>query len=337
MAVGVASVGLAACARNDPIAADDQADRSRQDDPLPSWNDGATKRSLLNFVAAVTTEGSEYVQPSERIAVFDNDGTLWVEQPIYAEFVFVLDRAREMIAGQPALARRAPFNALPSASAAWPSSLTREQAIALLAATHSGITQEDFENIVNNWIGAARHPRFGRPYTQCVYQPMLEALQFLRANGFKTFIVSGGGIDFIRAFAERVYGVPPEQVIGSSGQARYELREGIGTIMKAPKLGSIDDKEGKPVNIALHIGRRPVAAFGNSDGDQDMLQYVTTGSGRRFGLIVHHDDADREYAYDRDSRIGRLSTALDEARTRGWTIASMRNDWRTIFPQNVSG
>jgi phosphoserine phosphatase len=277
------------------------------------------------------------VQPSERIAVFDNDGTLWVEQPIYTEFVFVLDRAREMVAGQPRLARRAPFNVLPSASGAWPSSLTKEQAIALLAATHTGITQEDFENIVNNWIGGARHPRFGRPYTQCVYQPMLEALQFLRANGFKTFIVSGGGIDFMRAFAERVYGVPPEQVIGSSAQARYELREGIGTIMKVPKLGSIDDKEGKPVNIALHIGRRPIAAFGNSDGDQAMLQYVTTGSGRRFGLIVHHDDADREYAYDRNSKVGRLSSALDEARTRGWTIASMRNDWRTIFPSNVSG
>jgi hypothetical protein len=288
-------------------------------------------------VAAVTTQGSEYVHPPERIAVFDNDGTLWVEQPIYTEFIFVLDRAREMVAGQPALAQRPPFRALAASPAGGPPRLTKEEAVALLAATHTGITPEDFGNIVNAWIGRARHPRLGRPIAQCVYQPMLEALSFLRANGFKTFIVSGGGVDFMRAFAERFYGAPPEQVIGSSGQAHYELREGIGTIIKEPKLGSIDDKAAKPVNIALHIGRRPIAAFGNSDGDQAMLQYTTTGSGRRFGLIVHHDDADREFAYDRDSKVGRLSSALDEARTRGWTIASMRNDWRTIFPPGVSG
>jgi phosphoserine phosphatase len=337
IALAAATVGLAGCARETRETVDGGDREAAGGDPLPSWHDGASKRSLLNFVSAVTTEGSEYVQRSERIAVFDHDGTLWVEQPIYTEFIFVLARAREMVAGQPSLAQRAPFKALARNPAGGLPRLTKEDAIALLAATHTGITPEDFENIVNAWIGGARHPRLARPIAQCVYQPMLEVLGFLRASGFKTFLVSGGGVDFMRAFAERFYGVAPEQVIGSSSQARYELREGIGTIIKEPKLGSLDDKDAKPVNIALHIGRRPIAAFGNSDGDQAMLQYVTTGSGRRFGLIVHHDDADREFAYDRDSKVGRLSSALDEARTRGWTIASMRNDWRTVFPPGVSG
>jgi phosphoserine phosphatase len=277
------------------------------------------------------SEGLDFVEPSERIATFDNDGTLWVSHPIYTEFAFTIDRAREMLARNPSLASRAPFNALAAAKEA-PFSLSKDEAVALLAATHSGMTQDEFERIVNGWLATARHPRFQRPYTQCVYQPMLEVLTLLRANGFKTFIVSGGGVDFMRAFAERTYGVPPEQVIGSSEQGKYELRRGVGVVIKEPRLGSIDDKAGKPQNIALHIGRRPIAAFGNSDGDQQMLEYASTGAGRRLALLVHHDDAQREYAYDRDSRIGRLSSALGEARTRGWTVVSMRHDWRTIFP-----
>jgi phosphoglycolate phosphatase-like HAD superfamily hydrolase len=300
--------------------------------PLASWNDSASKSAILDFVSAVTNDkGPGFAPPSERVAVFDNDGTLWVEQPLYTEFAFVLDRAKEMMAKQPDLARKPPFKALVEA-ASNPAKLTEADLGGLLAATHSGMAAEEFTLIVSTWLDKARHPKFNRPYTSCIYQPMLELIDFLRSRQFKVFIVSGGGVDFMRAFAEKTYGIAPDQVIGSSGQGSFTMKDGVASVMKEPKLGSLDDKSGKPVNIALHIGRRPLAAFGNSDGDLEMLQYATSGEGRRFGLIVHHDDADREYAYDRDSRIGTLSAALDEGTRNGWTIVSMRNDWKQIFP-----
>jgi phosphoserine phosphatase len=297
---------------------------------LSSWKEGASKRAITDFVAAVTTDGPDFVAPDERIAVFDNDGTLWVEQPVYTEFVFVLDRAAEKLEADPQLAQQPGFAELAAAGQGKPD-LGKEQLAALLAATHSGMTPEAFNRDVQAWVEKARHPRFERAYTACVYQPMLELLDYLRANGFKTFIVSGGGVDFMRAFSGPTYGVPPEQVIGSSGQGRFVLDGDVAVVVKEPKLGSVDDREGKPVNIALHIGRRPIAAFGNSDGDLAMLQYVATGTGRRLALIVHHDDADREYAYDRESKVGTLSAALDEAARRGWPVVSMRNDWARVL------
>jgi phosphoserine phosphatase len=308
------------------------ASRSVTRAALPSWNDGAAREAILDFVSDVTNNGGpHYVAPEERIAVVDNDGTLWVEQPVYVEFVFVLDRARQMMASDPGLAGKPPFKALADAGEDV-SRLTEADMAGLLAATHSGMTAEAFARTVRSWLAGAVHPKFKRPYTSCVYQPMLELLVYLRDKGFKTFIVSGGGVDFMRAFAEAAYGVPPDQVIGSSGQGRYVVEDGVAQVMKEPKLGSIDDKAGKPVNIALHIGRRPIAAFGNSDGDLHMLKYVSTGDRRRFALIVHHDDEVREYAYDRGSKVGALSAALDEARAHGWTVVSMREDWKDIFP-----
>jgi phosphoglycolate phosphatase-like HAD superfamily hydrolase len=321
---GAACVGLAACARA-PVAVLD---------PLPSWNDGAAKRAVLHFAEAVG--GADGMPADERIAVFDNDGTLWTEQPIYIEAQFTLDRARQMLRDEPSLAANPPFAALASAGDGMPS-LDAQALGALAMATHANNEPEAMEAQVRTWLETARHPRFGVPYTQCIYQPMLEVLRLLRSRQFKTFIVSGGGVDFIRAFAEATYGVPPEQVIGSSGGYHYEMRGGAGVVMKTPEPGSVDDGAGKPQNIALHIGRRPLAAFGNSDGDLEMLQYVSTGSGARLALLVHHDDASREYAYDRNSEVGRLSVALDEAAQRGWTVVSMKEDWRTIFPPAPRG
>jgi phosphoserine phosphatase len=308
------------------------ASRSVTRSVLPSWNDGKPRDAILDFVSDVTNNGGpDYVAPEERIAVFDNDGTLWVEQPLYVEFMFVLDRAKQMMANDPGLASKPPFKALADADGDV-SKLSETDFMGLLAATHSGMTAEAFTRTVRSWLASAMHPRFKRPYTSCVYQPMLELLAYLRDKGFKTFIVSGGGVDFMRAFAEATYGVPPEQVIGSSGQGGYLVQNGVAQVVKEPKLGSVDDKAGKPINIALHIGRRPIAAFGNSDGDLHMLKYVSTGDRRRFALIVHHDDEVREYAYDRDSKVGTLSAALDEAHARGWTVVSMREDWKDIFP-----
>ena len=318
---------LAACSDPDGKVI---ASRSVTRQVLPSWNDGRAREAVLDFISAVTTNGGpDYVAPDERIAVFDNDGTLWIEQPLYVEFVFVLDRARQMMANDPSLATKPPFKALVEGDV---SKLTEADIAGLMAATHSGMTAEVFARTVRSWLASAVHPRFKRPYTSCVYQPMLELLAYLRSQGFKTFIVSGGGVDFMRAFAEASYGVPPEQVIGSSGQGSYVVEDGVAQVRKEPKLGSIDDKAGKPINIALHIGRRPIAAFGNSDGDLHMLKYVATGDRRRFALLVHHDDDVREYAYDRESKVGMLSAALDEAHTHGWTVVSMREDWKDIFP-----
>ena len=303
------------------------------DEPLPSWNDGPAKQSILAFVEKVTREGSpDFVPVPERIAVFDNDGTLWVEQPAYTQLQLLIDRIKALAPEHPEWKTKEPFASLlkgdPHGVAA-----TGEAGLAeLMAATHSGMTTEEFSKTVSDWIATAKHPKTGKLYTEMVYQPMLELLAYLRANGFKTFIVSGGGIEFMRPWTEKVYGIPPEQVVGSTGGLKLEMRDGSPVIMKLPILVLNDDKEGKPVGIQRHIGRRPIAAFGNSDGDLQMLQWTAAGSGPRFCLYVHHTDAEREWAYDRKSHVGKLDKGLDEAGSRDWTVVSMKDDWKTIYP-----
>ncbi len=302
-------------------------------DTLPSWNDGPAKTAIVEFVGRVTAEGGpDFVPGPERIATFDNDGTLWAEQPLYFQGAFVFDRVHAMGKRDPGLLARQPFKAVAEHDTKALAEQGEHGLAKLLAATHSGMTVDAFLKTAKEWLATAKHPKYGRPYTELVYQPQLELLAYLRANGFKTFVVSGGGIDFIRAFSEEVYGVPPEQVIGSSGKARFEIREGHAVLAKLPELDSNDDKEGKPVNINLHIGRRPILAFGNSDGDLPMLQYTASGPGARLMLLVHHDDASREFAYDRQSEIGHLDKALDEATARKWTVVSMKKDWKQVFP-----
>jgi hypothetical protein len=302
-------------------------------DPLPSWNDGAAKKSIVEFVARVTREGGpDFVPPAERIATFDNDGTLWAEQPMYVQLVFAFDRVKALAPQHLDWTTREPFASLLKGdlNAAVAGG---EKAIAeLLTATHAGMTTEEFERIVRDWIATAKHPKTGRRYTEMVYQPMLELLAYLRANGFKTFIVSGGGIEFMRPWAEGVYGIPPEQIVGTTIKTRFELRDGRPVLARLPEMVFIDDGPGKPVGIQTHIGRRPIAAFGNSDGDLQMLQWTAAGSGPRFCLYVHHTDAAREWAYDRQGHIGRLDKGLDEARAKGWTVVSMRDDWKRVFP-----
>jgi hypothetical protein len=303
-----------------------------QSDPLPSWADGAAKRSLVDFVTAVTIEGSaDFVPVPERIAVFDNDGTLWVEQPIYIQAIFIFDRVKALAPQHPEWAHTQPYKAILDGDRAALAAIGERGLVELVMATHAGLTSDEFAAVVTDWLATARHPRFDRPYTQLAYQPMLEVLAYLRANGFKTFIVSGGGVEMMRPWTEQVYGIPPEQVVGSSLKSQYELRRGEPVIVKLPEIDFIDDKAGKPVGIQKFIGRRPIAAFGNSDGDLEMLQWTTTAPGRRFGLIVHHDDAAREYAYDRESRVGHLDKALDAAPAAGWTVVSMKDDWRQVF------
>ena len=300
---------------------------------LPSWNDGAAKKSIIDFVERVTTADSrDFVQPVGRIAVFDNDGTLWAEQPMYFQFLFMLDRVKALAPQHPEWKTEEPFASIlkgdvKSALAGGEKSLGQ-----LLMATHAGMTSEEFEKIVSDWIATARHPKTGRLFTEMVYQPMLELLSCLHANDFKTFIVSGGGVEFMRPWSERVYGIPPEQVIGSSIKTKFEVRGGKPVLVRLPEINFIDDGPGKPVGIQMQIGRRPVSAFGNSDGDLQMLQWTTDGNGPRFGLIVHHTDAEREWAYDRNSSIGRLDKALDEAQSKGWVVVDMKKDWKTIFP-----
>ncbi|MFN0066063.1 MAG: HAD family hydrolase, partial [Limisphaerales bacterium] len=285
------------------------------------------------FVEKVTKEGSpEFVPVAERIAVFDNDGTLWAEQPMYFQLFFALDRIKALAPQHPEWKENEPFASLlkgdvKAALAGGEASLAQ-----IVMATHAGMTTEEFGKAVTDWITTAKHPKTGRLFTEMVYQPMLELLAYLRANGFKTFIVSGGGIEFMRPWTEKVYGIPPEQVVGSSGKTKFELRDGKPVLLKLPEINFIDDNAGKPVGINQHIGRRPIAAFGNSDGDLQMLQYTAAGSGPRFCLYVHHDDAAREWAYDRESHIGKLDQGLDEARVKGWTVVSMKDDWRTVFP-----
>jgi len=310
---------------------------ARAQDPLPSWNDGPAKQSIVSFVEKVTRPGSpDFVAVPERIAVFDNDGTLWCEKPLPVQLCFAIDRVKALAPQHPEWQTNEPFASilkgdLKAALAGGDHALAE-----LMMATHTGNTTVEFEQIVKDWIATAKHPQTGKRYTEMVYQPMLEVLAYLRANGFKTFIVSGGGIEFMRPWAEKVYGIPPEQVIGSSVKTKFELRDGQPVLVRLPELNFLDDKGGKPVGINQHIGRRPVAAFGNSDGDLQMLQYTGAGSGARFCLYVHHDDADREYVYDRTDALAKLDKGLDEAAAKGWTVVSMKNDWKQVFPFEVT-
>lgn len=302
-------------------------------DPLPSWNDGPSKKAITAFVEKVTSENTaDFVPPAERIATFDNDGTLWSEQPMYFQAFFIFDRIKQLAPQNPQWKDKEPFASVLKGDLKTALAGGERALLEMAMATHAGTTTEEFEKIVSDWAANAKHPKTGKPFTQMVYQPMLEVLAYLRANDFKTFIVSGGGIEFMRPWTEKVYGIPPEQVIGSSIKTKFELRDGTPVLARLPELNFIDDKEGKPVAIQQHIGRRPIMAFGNSDGDFQMLEWTTTGKGPRFALIVHHDDAAREYAYDRGSHIGKLEKGLDEAPQRGWTIVSMKNDWKNIYP-----
>ena len=303
-------------------------------EPLPSWNEGQVKRAIVDFVQRVTTAGgADFVPVPERIAVFDNDGTLWAEKPMYVQLAFALDRVKALAPQHPEWKDQQPFKAALAGDLKTVAAGGEHALLELVMATHAGMTTDAFAQVVTDWLATAKHPRFNRPYTDLVYQPMLELLTYLRANGFKTYIVSGGGIEFMRPWTEKVYGIPPEQVIGSSIKTRFELRDGTPVLVRLPEINFIDDKAGKPVGIHMHIGRRPIAAFGNSDGDLQMLQWTTGRPGARFGLIVHHTDSEREWAYDRQSHIGHLDKALDEAKAKGWTIVDMKNDWKTIFPK----
>ncbi len=302
-------------------------------DPLPSWRDTATKQAILAFVGKVTNEGSpEYVPEPARIATFDNDGTLWAEQPMYFQAFFIFDRVKALAPQHPEWQEKEPFASVLKGDMKGIAATGEKGLVEMLAVTHTGMTTGEFSKTVLDWISTAKHAESGRPYTEMIYQPMLELMTWLRSKGFKTFIVSGGGIEFMRPWTEKVYGIPPEQVVGSSGKLKFEMRDGKPVLIKLRDVNLIDDKEGKPVGIQAHIGRRPIAAFGNSDGDLQMLQWTMAGDGVRFALLVHHTDAEREWAYDRGSHIGKLSLALDEAAAKGWTIVDMKTDWNTIFP-----
>jgi phosphoglycolate phosphatase-like HAD superfamily hydrolase len=299
---------------------------------LPSWQNTAAKKAILQFVADVTREGSpSFVPPADRIAVFDNDGTLWSEQPLYFQFIFMLDQVKAAAPRHPEWKDNPAYKALVAKDYAALAS-QQKQLLQLVAIANSGMSVDDYDKTIRDWIATARHPKFKRPYTDLVYQPQLELLAYLRANGFKTFIVSGGTIEFMRAWAEQAYGIPPDQVIGSSQLVQYEMRDGQPTLVREPKVDFVNDGPGKPVGIYRHIGRKPILAFGNSDGDQQMLQYTASGPGPHLALLLHHDDAAREFAYDRKSKVGKLDKALDEAATDGWTVVSMKDDWQVIFP-----
>jgi len=302
-------------------------------DPLPSWRDGKSKQAIMEFVARVTLPGSpDFVPEPERIATFDNDGTLWAEQPAYFQLLFALDRVKTLAPQHPEWKTHEPFASLLKGDLKSALAGGEKAIVEILMATHAGMTSAEFEQIVTDWIATATHPTTGRPITGMVYQPMLELLAYLRANDFKTYIVSGGGIEFMRPWTERVYGIPPEQVVGSSIKSAFELRGDKPVLVRQPAVDFIDDKSGKPVGIQSHIGRRPIAAFGNSDGDLQMLQWTCLAEGARFCLYVRHDDADREWAYDRESHIGQLDQGLDQAEAHGWTVVSMKDDWSRIYP-----
>jgi phosphoserine phosphatase len=321
----VFSVVLTACTTN-PLAPD----------PLPSWSEGLSKQQIIEFVNSVTkTGGSDYVAPGRRIATFDNDGTLWSEKPKYFQLLFIIDRVKELAADHPEWANTQPFQAILENDMAALKASGMHGVLELAMATHAGMTTEEFEIIVNDWLATARHPGTGKPYNSMVYQPMLELLDYLRANEFKVFIVSGGGLEFMRPWTEAVYGIPPDQVVGSSIETRYEIRDGKPVLVRLPELHFIDDKETKPVAINRFIGQRPILAAGNSDGDFEMLKWTTSGEGKRLGIIVHHTDAGREWAYDRESSEGRLARGLDEADENGWLIVDMARDWQVIYPYEL--
>jgi hypothetical protein len=301
-------------------------------DPLPSWRQGTAKKAIVDFVERVSaTGGPDFVPPAERIATFDNDGTLWAEQPLYFQAQFIFDRIKDLAPKHPEWTTTEPFASVLKGDLTSALAGGEHALMEMAMATHAGTTTEEFERIVQTWLARSRHPKSGRPYTDMVYQPMVELLGYLRANGFKTYIVSGGGIEFMRPWSEKTYGIPPEQVIGSSIKTRFELRDGKPVLLRIPELNFFDDKAGKPVAIQHHIGRRPIAAFGNSDGDLQTLQWTAAGAGPRFCAFVHHTDGDREWAYDRQSRIGRLDKGLDEAKTRGWNVINIKDDWTRVF------
>jgi hypothetical protein len=304
-------------------------------DPLPSWNDGVAKQAIIEFVGRVTNVNSpDHVSPAERIAVFDNDGTLWSEQPVYFQVIFAVDRVKALAAQHPEWQETQPFKAALDGDIEAVMAGGMHGLLEMVTTTHAGNTTEEFAELVAQWLQTARHPTTGQPYTKMVYQPMLELMAYLRANGFKTYIVSGGGIEFMRPWTESVYGIPPEQVIGSSIKTVFETGDGTPRLVRLPEMNFIDDGPGKPVGINQHIGRRPIFAFGNSDGDQQMLQWTSAGSGARFAGLVRHTDGEREWAYDRDAHVGRLDKALVEAGERGWTIVDMKSDWKSIYPAN---
>ena len=303
---------------------------------LSYWNRGAAKERIRRFVTATTTEGSpDYVQPNDRIAVFDNDGTLWVEQPMYTQLRFLLDRFGEMAPDHPEWAAQPPLKAAMDGDLAALAKYGEQGLGAVVMAVLDGSTTEEVQAESLAWIGSARHPRFDRLYSELIFQPQLQLLNYLRAHGYRTFIVSGGGVEFMRAFAEATYGVPPEQVVGSSVVTEYEMRDGRGVLVMKPQIDFVDDGPGKPVGVNQFIGRRPVIAVGNSDGDFEMLEYTTTGDGPRLGVYIHHDDAEREYAYDRGATFGGLARGLDEAEARGWLVVSMKKDWNHIFAHDA--
>ena len=304
-----------------------------QSDPLPSWNDGAAKTAIIDFVKRVTTQGgADFVPVEARIATFDNDGTLWSEQPIYFQLAFVFDRIKAMAKDHPDWKQKEPYKAILDGDIKALAASGEKGLIELMTITHTGMSVAEFADIVTDWSRTARHPRFDRLYTELIFQPMLELMAHLRGNGFKTFIVSGGGVEFMRPWVEKVYGIPPEQVVGSSGKTAFKLENDKPVIVKLPEVEFVDDGPGKPVGISRFIGRRPVFAAGNSDGDLQMLQWTTLNDGPRFGLIVHHTDGEREWAYDRQSHMGKLDKALDEAPKRGWLVVDMKSDWKTVYP-----
>ncbi len=309
-----------------PLAARDDGDG------LPSWADSGAKRSIVRFVTQATTAGGpQFIAEPERIAVFDNDGTLWAEQPLYFQFLFALDRIKALAPQHPDWQTTQPFKAAIEGDLKGLAAGGEQGLMELMAASHAGNTTDEFAAIVEDWTAKARHPQSSKPYTEMVYAPMIELLAYLRQHGFKTYIVSGGGVEFMRPWVERVYGVPPEQVVGSRSVVKYELRNGRPVLVRLPKIDLIDDKAGKPVGIHQVIGRRPVLAVGNSDGDFEMLEWTTSGAGLRLGVIVHHTDRDREWAYARESHVGRLARALDEAPARGWVVVDMKQDWKRIY------
>jgi len=333
----VAALILLGCGQGNQQPSPGDADSSseaRNTPGLPSWNDGSTKDAIVEFVARVTDPNSpDFVPEAERIATFDNDGNLWSERPVYFQLLFAADRVRELAPDHPEWADTQPFKGVLEGDLEAVAATGHHGLLELVMATHAGMTTVEFEEIVKDWLATARHPELDRPYTELVYQPMLELLDYLRAHGFKTFITSGGGIEFMRPWVEGVYGIPPEQVVGSSIKVEFQDREGGPVLVRLPEIDFNDDKEGKPIGIHKFIGRRPIAAFGNSDGDFQMLQWATSGDGPGFGMIVHHTDDEREWAYDRDSPVGRLDRGLDEAAERGWIVVDMKRDWKTIYPE----
>lgn len=323
-----------ACKSPAPAPAADSAAIALSGDPLPSWRDGAAKTRIVEFVSHVTTEGgADFVPVAERIATFDNDGTLWTEKPAPFQLLFLIDRVKELAPSHADWQARQPFKGILTSDFKSVAATGERGVAELLFATHTGQTTDEFATAVQNWIGAARHPRFDRPYTDLIYQPQLELLRYLRSNGFKTYIVSGGTTDFMRPWVERTYGIPPEQVVGTTFKVKYEVQDSVPVLVTEPAIDFIDDKGGKPVAIHKFIGRRPIVAVGNSDGDYQMLEYTTAGPGPRLGIYIHHDDAEREYAYDRGDKLARLERGLDDAATRGWLLVSMKGDWKAIYPE----